>query len=137
MSWINDYVGVPYRESGRDRSGWDCWGLVLAVYHDRLAMRLPDWQWTAPHTLANKLRTFDRAISELTADALADEIAAPEPWALALVYQTRRPHHVGVVVGEAPALGVLHAQRYGGTIYDPLARFLATYRGASWLRWRR
>src|SRR4029077_7528788 len=133
-AWINDYVGVPYRHNGRDRAGWDCWGLVLAVYRDRLGLTLPDWRWSEPFDLSAKLRAFGAAFDQVEAGA-ALELEAPEPFAIALVcYQGRAwPHHVGVVAGA----GVLHAaSTYGGTLYDPLPRFLKTFSGVTWWRWR-
>jgi cell wall-associated NlpC family hydrolase len=135
--WINDYVGVPYVPNGRNRSGWDCWGLVLAVYRDRLGVELPDWQWQAPWGHRQRLTAFVRALADVNGGAQVLRLAAPEPWAIALIQYATHPHHVGVVAGG----GVLHAQPYGGTVYEPMARFLAgpnsNYGGAQWYRWRR
>ena len=134
LEWINDYVGVPYLENGRDRHhGWDCWGLVLAVYRDRLGIELPDWTWQAPFGPLDKLRAFDSAVRDAIDAGQAVELEAPEPWAIGLVHGERRPHHVGVAVN----LGVLHAARYGGTQYDPLYRFLRTHPRIKWFRWQR
>jgi cell wall-associated NlpC family hydrolase len=49
---ITRYLGVPYKHQGRDLSGIDCYGLVIAIYAD-LGIKLfdieedytPDWSW--------------------------------------------------------------------------------------------
>ena len=127
IAWVNDYVGVPYVENGRDRAGWDCWGVVLAVYRDRLGVELPDWQWHPPFGPMQRARAFAHAVSE---EVPAVAIPDPQPWAIGLIGGAR-PHHVAVVVGQ----GVLHAQRFCGTVWEPLARFVASYPGAQWFRW--
>jgi cell wall-associated NlpC family hydrolase len=132
LEWINDYVGVPYRPNGRDRAGWDCWGLVVAVYRERLGLELPDYRWQAPYSPLDRLRGFSSACESLLG-GLTLELEAPELWAMAMVYASHRPHHIGVVVGP----GVLHAARYGGTIFDPLDRFARNNARVQWLRWRR
>ena len=131
IAWVNDYVGVPYVENGRRRDGWDCWGLVVAVYRDQLAIDLPDWQWHAPYGPMQRARAFAHAVAGLDV-APAVPLADPQPWAIGLVGGAR-PHHVGVVAGH----GVLHAQRYGGTVWEPVGRFLANYPDVRWFRWPR
>lgn len=138
LSWLNDYVGVPFVENGRGRDGWDCWGLVLAVYRDRLGLELPDFHWRAPFGQAAKLRAFGQAVAGVFAADQALELEAPEAWSIGLLYGEARPHHVGVAIGATPsALGVLHARRYGGTVFEPTRRFLLMSTRAQWFRWRR
>lgn len=31
---INKYLGIPYKHRGRDMTGLDCYGLIIAVYKD-------------------------------------------------------------------------------------------------------
>lgn len=133
LAWVNDYVGVPFVENGRTRDGWDCWGLVLAVYRDRLGLELPDYRWSPPYGPLEKLAAFGVAVDRVKFLDLAAPIDGPEAWAIGLVRANNRPHHVGVSIGG----GVLHAQRYGGTVYVPVNRFLFANVGCQWFRWRR
>lgn len=48
---VNDLVGVPYLDGGRDpKEGLDCWGLVLEIYK-RQKIDLPDYPISAFDTL--------------------------------------------------------------------------------------
>lgn len=42
MHWWNKYVGLLFKEHGRDRSGFDCWGLVRFVFQEEKKLTLPD-----------------------------------------------------------------------------------------------
>ncbi len=37
---LNDYIGIPWVNRGRDRAGFDCWGLVLWVLAHEFGARL-------------------------------------------------------------------------------------------------
>lgn len=40
-AWGADYIGLPYDDRGRIRSGIDCWGLLCLVSLERLGIVLP------------------------------------------------------------------------------------------------
>ena len=45
IMWFEDYVGIPFVDLGRDRSGIDCYGLIRLLYSERLSVEMPDYQY--------------------------------------------------------------------------------------------
>lgn len=48
--WVAEYVGLPYKPLGRDRTGVDCWGLLALIWRERFGRELPDYEalrWSA------------------------------------------------------------------------------------------
>jgi len=39
---INKYIGIPYKDKGRDFKGCDCYGLVKLYYENELNINIPD-----------------------------------------------------------------------------------------------
>jgi cell wall-associated NlpC family hydrolase len=107
MHWSAAYVGLPWREKGRDRTGLDCYGLVRLVYADELGIDLPSYA-EAYAGIAER--------AEIAALIAAD--AARWPWVpvaqgeerafdVAVFRRGRLEAHVGIVVGGRRMLHIL------------------------------
>lgn len=42
--FANSVQGTPFKNKGRDTSGWDCWGLVVCTYRECFGIILLDYQ---------------------------------------------------------------------------------------------
>ena len=42
-AWARSYLGIPFQEKGRTRTGLDCYGLVRLVFHEQLGIELPSY----------------------------------------------------------------------------------------------
>ena len=93
--WTDQYVGIPYRHGGRDRSGCDCWGLVRLVLDEQFGVVLP--------TLAGKYepRTdeYARMVCETTPLIPTIRVVVPSLGDIALLTVRGTPCHVGIYVG--------------------------------------
>lgn len=92
--WYNNYVGIPYQDKGRDRSGVDCWGLVRLVYAEQYGIKLPSF-----------VDSYENNVAELIEEAVN---ANKESWHLASEPKTGdivlfnilgHASHLGVYVG--------------------------------------
>ncbi|MFU0504002.1 NlpC/P60 family protein [Pseudaminobacter sp. NGMCC 1.201702] len=110
---LDDYVGLPWLERGRDRDGLDCWGLLALVYAERLGIPLPSYR-DDYQTLADA-----NAVVALIAghmDPWKSIVAGEERAGDALLMSVGgRPRHVGLVA--APSL-VLHIERGAGSLIE-------------------
>lgn len=109
------FIGIPFREHGRDFAGCDCWGLVCLVYRELRGIELPSFS--------------DQYVTIADREAIADLIAGgSEPWReipagqeLPLdaikIRRGRDVAHIGLVVAPGLMLDVADAggsriQRY-------------------------
>ncbi|MEY5097598.1 MAG: hypothetical protein RJA36_317 [Pseudomonadota bacterium] len=109
ISWASDYVGLPFVDGGRDRTGVDCWGLVRLVFWERLKMPLDDFAAIK----ATDIRGVARAIvSSIDSREWLPVIRGAEQEFDVVVMRGHAggvgvPAHVGIV---APFATVLHVE---------------------------
>jgi cell wall-associated NlpC family hydrolase len=105
MHWSTAYVGLPWADRGRDRSGCDCWGLARLVYEAELGIALPSYAGEYPS--AEEQIEIDGLIRGAVAVGPWIEVEAPEPFDLVLFGLGRFDSHIGVMVDRARMLHMM------------------------------
>ena len=121
-SWVADYVGLPFKEHGRDRDGTDCFGLVRAVLAERFGLHLP--AYVEGYASTEDAEDIARIIRGEMAPWRPVPAGAERPGDVVLTRMLNHPMHVGLVV--APGW-MLH-------IEEGIDADLDRYDGARWRR---
>jgi hypothetical protein len=114
-AWVADYVNIPFKNKGRDRTGADCYGLcrLVALEHDGVLM--PSY-----------LDQYEDANYERTAHIVSDlsrldfiKVPNPEVGAMVVLLVKGLPWHVGRIVSED--FHFLHTmRRLGSSVIEQL-----------------
>lgn len=112
MTWAEKYVGIPFKEKGRDEKGLDCYGLVCLVYKNELGIDLPSYSELYENTK-------DKAhISKLIFDESANkwqDVDKPKSFDVVTLNMLGVPMHVGIVLD----IGYMLHCAYGvGTVIE-------------------
>lgn len=108
--WARAYIGLPFKEKGRDRDGVDCWGGVRLVLLEQAGIETP--AYLAGYEGTGRADAED--IARLIAGGLPDYLEIPRdagaerPLDVVLMRRRGLPLHVGIVA--APGW-MLHAER--------------------------
>jgi cell wall-associated NlpC family hydrolase len=102
--WAGRYIGLPFKDHGRDRAGLDCWGLVRLVMSEQFGLALPslatEYQRT---TQVEKIS----ALIEREALKWKSVAAGEEACGDVVVMRVRgKPMHVGFVLGDGQMLHI-------------------------------
>ena len=102
---ITNYIGVPYKDKGRDLKGCDCFGLVKLYYKNELSINIPEVAITAD----NPRRIFANFLNEISTNW--KEIQTPEKGCvIAMALHQEHPRlitHFAVMVNEKQIIHTL------------------------------
>jgi cell wall-associated NlpC family hydrolase len=114
MSEFDRFVGIPYKDKGRDYDGSDCWGLLYLVYRDLLGIEIPtyseaykngsDYEEVA-RLIESRKRTWKRVEDK------------PKKYDGILIRYGRYNSHVGVFISRN---SFIHVQEGGFSVVDDL-----------------
>lgn len=118
MHWSDDYIRTPFVDGGRDRSGYDCWGLVMMVYRDQLGIELPTYGAVNGQELARIAKVIASA-GEDPEQWLPVE-GAPKAFDVCIMqwFGKREVGHVGVMIDEKT---LLHTEDHTGPMIVPVS----------------
>jgi cell wall-associated NlpC family hydrolase len=113
VNWQEKYVGLPFKDFGRDFKGVDCWGLVRLVLWHECAISVPSYGEISARDL---IRVTSTIASESDADPWCS-IERHEAKPFDVVLMRGRPMHVGIL---APGNRVLHVEERISAVLLPL-----------------
>ncbi|MCL1940036.1 MAG: NlpC/P60 family protein [Desulfovibrionaceae bacterium] len=111
-NWTDRYIGIPFKEGGRDFAGCDCGGLALLVLREECGVRALDFTEYEKLDFAAmpgyaKLGRGIEGLMEKEWAVVHDAI----PFDLVRFYHGRYPCHVGIWAGHGNAF--LHVDEAG------------------------
>ena len=120
MNVYSKYLGIPYKDKGRDFSSVDCYGLVYLIYQEEYKIELPDFQGTEyVNDYANLWKKIEK-----------EELKERD----VILFRTSRTSdavtHIGLFVGDGKFINCLEGN--SGVVLDRLERpyFLKHFYGA-------
>lgn len=95
---VNDYIGIPFKEKGRDVSeGFDCWGLVRYVYEKELGIYLPSYTECYNKTIDR--HSISDTINQEKNEWEEIKRGLRKPFDIVLMHRLGVNMHVGVLIG--------------------------------------
>ena len=120
-AWVAQYVDIPFKEKGRNRSGCDCWGLVRLIWGDQFGIQVPSF-------VNQYISTKDNGIGSLVEENMDPWTPVPAGMETlgdgVLLRIEGRPKHVGIVLEPGR---MIHCAQDVGTVIEK-------YRTKKWER---
>jgi len=101
--WANKYIGIPYKDGGRDIDGLDCWGLVRLVYKNEYNIDLPSFN--NEYIITDRERVNELFSQYREGWAIED---SPKEGNVVLLRLFGEESHVGVLINSKQFLHVNH-----------------------------
>lgn len=107
--FANMAVNVPFKDSGREWDGWDCWGLVRKYFKEVRNILLPSYDCSsmseeAKSKLTSEVDRRDGWVEVQRGQEIAGDIV--------IIREGRLPSHIGIVLKPGR---VLHVNAKAGT----------------------
>jgi len=123
------YIGIPFKDHGRDFDGCDCWGLVRLIYQNEYGIFLPRYD-TAYTTTKDRISVSNFALREAQNWI---EVSDKKEGDVILFRVLGLPLHVGLVIDKHYMIHILKGidssiEKFESPIWKK--RILGVYRHA-------
>src|SRR5262249_47803278 len=115
MRWAEQYIGLPFKDFGRDFNGVDCWGLVRLVLKRECDIEVPSYGEISARDLI-----VSKTIKQESSSEPWSEVRRNDVQAFDVALLRGRPMHVGIMI--SPEL-LLHVEEKTNAVLLPLTHF--------------
>lgn len=92
---MEKYIGIPFRDGGRDWTGCDCFGLVRLVLIHEYGKEVSALDWLSGKTLEDQKNAIENGRELIPNEPIIDDY---QPGDIALIRIGGVPCHVGVFI---------------------------------------
>lgn len=110
---LKDLIGIPYKVHGRDKNGYDCYGLVIEVMK-RLGKYLPDVFYDSLN------QDTTEKIRVITSGLPLKIVESPTKYCIITMKLKGYENHIAVYIGEGK---IIHATLEMGVVIEDLKRY--------------
>jgi cell wall-associated NlpC family hydrolase len=102
--WAGRYIGLPFKDHGRDRAGLDCWGLARLALAEQYSIALPSYctEYRRTVDVTRIAALMERELKKW--QPVKDSDAHPGD--LIILRMHGQPMHVGLVLGDRQMLHI-------------------------------
>lgn len=129
LTWAR-YVGLPFKDGGRDWKGVDCWGLVRLVLKQERGVDVPSYGEISAMDLASVARYVG---GESALEPWHPVKSGFRPFDVAVMHKRHAPIHVGIMATDTH---LLHVERHTHAVLVPLVSPLVKFRAVALFRHR-
>lgn len=104
--WAGRYIGLPFKDHGRDREGLDCWGLVRLVMAEQMGIALPSF--VTEYDRTSDTKRISGLIAREAGLWRAIQRGEEKQGDVIVLRLQGHPLHVGLVLGDCQ---MLHVER--------------------------
>lgn len=105
MSWVKNYIGIPFLKNGNDRKGCDCWKLIVMIYREQLGIELTDY---AEIFVDDSLASLKKVAKTMKQERLKwQQVQTPIPYDIILLRVDGLVCHAGLVIDRRRMLHIM------------------------------
>lgn len=118
---LKDLIGVPYKARGRDKTGYDCYGLIIELSR-RLGNQLPDVFYKNTNEKENA-----KTAEVLRYGLPVEKLSNLEDYCLLdIAYDGKTSTHIGMYIGDGQ---FIHATEKCGVCIENIAKYAKIIKG--------
>lgn len=114
-----DLIGIPFKEHGRDKKGFDCYGIAIEIYKRKGKILHDVFYETITEESISKNAFLSNEVTEKHLNNISEDD-------IILINVNGNPNHIGVYIGEGL---FIHSTKNFGVIIEPLKRYKKRIKG--------
>jgi len=111
---FNKYIGIPYKDKGRDFNGCDCWGIVQLIFKYELNIILPSY--TENYASVAELKEIELLIKDQIVNWMP--IDKVKPFDIVIMNIMGSPVHTGLIINKTQMIHTLPGHNSVCNKYD-------------------